>query len=492
MALDAAEHGIQDQSKVRVFISYSRKDIAFADRLDAALKARGFETLIDRSDIYAFEEWWKRVQTLLEQADTVVFVLSPDAVRPDSVALKEVAYAASLNKRFAPIIFRPVGNKTVPEELAKLNFIFFDDASRFEPSADKLAEALKTDIIWIRRHTEFGEAARRWIENGRPIALLLRPPILDQAETWLSLRPTDAPAPTGDTEIFLAESRKADTESKIAEARARTRWRRAQAAICALLVGIILGLVGWINQAYIKERIDWYWTVRPYRVANFDPHVLRPEAERGLKPGQSFRECAQDCPEMVVVPSGEFMMGSPSNEQGHVDSESPQHRVSIGRPFAVSKFDVTFADWDACVSLGGCPKEGRSDDAGWGRGKQPVIYVSWDDAKAYAVWLSTMTGKTYRLLTEAEWEYAARAGTTTAYYWGDDIGKGNANCVFCGSQWDNKQTAPVGSFAPNQFGLYDMLGNVWEWVEDCGHNNYNGAPEDGSAWIAGGRRRSAH
>src|SRR6516165_6364129 len=166
MASDTGGKKLQSQSKAKVFISYSRKDMAFADRLDAALTARGFEPLIDRTDIYAFEEWWKRVQALIGQADTVVFVLSPDAVRPGTVALKEIAFAASLNKRFAPIIFRPVEYKSVPEELAKLNFIFFDDASQFEQSADKLADALQTDIGWIRQHTEYGEAERRWSAVG--------------------------------------------------------------------------------------------------------------------------------------------------------------------------------------------------------------------------------------------------------------------------------------------------------------------------------------
>src|SRR5215471_4970006 len=131
MVSGAAAHEVKDQPKAKVFISYSRKDLAFADRLDAALKMRGFETFIDGSDIYAFEEWWKRVAALIGRADTVVFVLSPDAVRPGSVALKEVAFAASLNKRFAPVIFRPVDDKSIPEELAKLNFIYFDDLTRF-------------------------------------------------------------------------------------------------------------------------------------------------------------------------------------------------------------------------------------------------------------------------------------------------------------------------------------------------------------------------
>jgi formylglycine-generating enzyme required for sulfatase activity len=183
---------------------------------------------------------------------------------------------------------------------------------------------------------------------------------------------------------------------------------------------------------------------------------------------------------MVVVPAGEFMMGSPTDETGSLDNENQQHRVTIARPFAVSRFEVTFDDWDACVSVGGCR---AANDDGMGRGKRPVIYLSWEDARQYVAWLSAATGKTYRLLTEAEWEYAARAGTMTAFYWGDEIGKNNANCDGCGSQRDNLQISPVGSFKPNAFGLYDMLGNVWEWVEDCYRRDYTGAPTDGSARI---------
>jgi formylglycine-generating enzyme required for sulfatase activity len=123
-------------------------------------------------------------------------------------------------------------------------------------------------------------------------------------------------------------------------------------------------------------------------------------------------------------------------------------------------------------------------DAGWGRGTRPVINVGWDDAQQYVAWLSTMTGKTYRLLSESEREYGARGGSATEYSWGAEIGKGNANCDGCGSQWDKRQTAPVGSFAANAFGLYDMHGNVWEWVSDYYSNDYEGAPTDGSVWVA--------
>src|SRR3984893_886350 len=139
MASVAPEQVLEDRSKAKVFISYSRKDMAFADRLEQALKARGFEPLIDREEIYALEEWWKRIEALIAHADTVVFVLSPDAVA-STVALREVSFAASLNKRFAPVVCRRVNDKEVPEALSKLNFVFFDDEAHFEQSTDRLAE----------------------------------------------------------------------------------------------------------------------------------------------------------------------------------------------------------------------------------------------------------------------------------------------------------------------------------------------------------------
>jgi formylglycine-generating enzyme required for sulfatase activity len=216
--------------------------------------------------------------------------------------------------------------------------------------------------------------------------------------------------------------------------------------------------------------------------------VLSAAAEQALKPMDAFLECAAEpgkdnCPEMIVVPAGSFLMGAPPTEKGRFDNEGPQHLVTIANPFAASKFEVTFDEWDICVAYGDCA-QGISD-SGWGRGRRPVIGVDLDDARRYVGWLSRMTGKPYRLLSEAEYEYAARAGTQTAYPWDSEIGQGNANCDGCGSQWDGKQTAPVGSFAPNQFGLHDMVGNVFAWTEDCVHNNYDGAPADGSAWTEG-------
>jgi formylglycine-generating enzyme required for sulfatase activity len=186
---------------------------------------------------------------------------------------------------------------------------------------------------------------------------------------------------------------------------------------------------------------------------------------------------------MVVIPPGQFIMGAPTSKGRNTTEEEPQHDVLFAKPFAVSEFEVTFDDWDACGTYGDCGP--NISDSWLQRGRKPVINVSWDDAQRYVKWLSKVTGKSYRLLSEAEWEYAARAGTRTAYSWGDEIGENNAHCADCGSAWA-RQTAPVGSFSSNKFGLYDMHGNVWGWVEDCLHENYMGAPNDGSAWTARG------
>lgn len=212
--------------------------------------------------------------------------------------------------------------------------------------------------------------------------------------------------------------------------------------------------------------------------------IIKQWDRRNLR--RTFQDTIKDGtkgPEMVVIPAGSFTMGSPKEERGRHYSEGPQHRVTFAKRFAMGKYTVTFAEYDQyCASTG----SQQPKDESWGRETRPVINVSWEDAVAYCKWLSAQTGKRYRLPSEAEWEYAARAGTTTAYWWGDELSTNRANCDGCGSKWDKKQTAPVGSFAANAFGLHDMLGNVREWVQDVSHNNYEGAPADGSPWEAGG------
>jgi formylglycine-generating enzyme required for sulfatase activity len=179
---------------------------------------------------------------------------------------------------------------------------------------------------------------------------------------------------------------------------------------------------------------------------------------------------------MVVIPAGEFRMGA-LQENGN-SHERPVHHVHIAEPFAIGKYEITFDEYLQFATATGRPPPYDED---WGRDRRPVIDVSWDDAHAYARWLAKHTGASYRLPSEAEWEYAARAGSESAYWWGDEVGNSHANCAECGSRWDIEQTAPVGSFAPNHFGLHDTAGNVAEWVKDCFLDTYHRAFEDGSA-----------
>jgi formylglycine-generating enzyme required for sulfatase activity len=203
-------------------------------------------------------------------------------------------------------------------------------------------------------------------------------------------------------------------------------------------------------------------------------------AQPSLRTGQVFRDrmkIGTDGPELIVIPAGKFRMGDIQGK-GLTD-EQPVHEVHISRRFGMSRYEITFDQYDEFAKATG---RDLPDDEGFGRGRRPVIRVSWNDAVDYTAWLTQQTGKHYRLPTEAEWEYAARGGTETLYWWGNEKKQGLANCIGCGTQWDTKQTAPVGSFRPNPFGLYDTAGNVSEWVQDCWHENYQEAPSDGSAW----------
>ena len=208
-------------------------------------------------------------------------------------------------------------------------------------------------------------------------------------------------------------------------------------------------------------------------------------------PGERFRDCAE-CPWMIVVPGGTFTMGSPASERGRLGPEGPRHRVRIGSPFAVGVYEVTFAEWDACVLGGGC--DWTPSDESWGRGRRPVINVSWEDTQRYVGWLSRITGEEYRLLSESEWEYVARAppdGTSVQanpFHFGSTISTDQANyngnyTYGSGSKGEFRdKTIEVGSFRPNSFGLYDVHGNVWEWTQDCWNVTYVNAPTDGSSW----------
>lgn len=211
--------------------------------------------------------------------------------------------------------------------------------------------------------------------------------------------------------------------------------------------------------------------------------------------GTIFRDC-RECPEMVIMPFDASPLPRDA-EPTNAGSDVPAMRRP-GR-FALGRFEVTFDEWEACVQAGGCRP--NLDDHGWGRGRRPVINITYDDAQAYVAWLTAHTGHRYRLPTEAEWHEAHRAGTTTAFWWGDELGAGRANCRDCGTEWKGKGTAPVGSFAPNAYGLFDTAGNVWEWVADCWRGQDSSGPSTdpcakrvirGGAWYFVGKNMRAN
>ena len=310
-------------------------------------------------------------------------------------------------------------------------------------SSERKFLAWKTGLEIARREWEAAP------ERSKRDALLMGL-ALDTARAWYAERAADLP--TGDRR-FVAHSVARDQQT-------RGRAHLARLATNALLAAFI-GLLVWVNKAYLGEELHRALML-PYMMTHKQP--LTPEEERALVDKQVFRECTGDCPDMVVIPSGAFTMGSPEREPGRRSNEEKPHAITIPYRFAVSKYDVTVAQWKACVSVGGCP---RIDEEDSDADAMPVVYVSWDDAQKYVEWLSALTGRSYRLLNEKEWEYAARGGGETAYPWGKDIGKKNANCSDCGSEWDDEGPSPVGSFEANGFGLFDMVGDVYQWVEDC-------------------------
>jgi len=219
-----------------------------------------------------------------------------------------------------------------------------------------------------------------------------------------------------------------------------------------------------------------------------NPDVSRIPAPEILAPRSTFFDCKDGCPAMVVVRAGKFLMGSDQYAR-----EQPQHIVTFPTQFAVGKFAVTFDEWAMCAKDAGCSGNPNPPDEGWGRGRRPVINVSWIDANDYVLWLSKKTGQEYRLLTEAEWEYVARAGSKSNFPWGDAIDCEKANydggpgssCYYRTGRRSFRGTQPVGRYPPNGWGLYDMHGNVWQWCRDSWHSDYRGAPVDGTAWQGG-------
>jgi formylglycine-generating enzyme required for sulfatase activity len=359
------------------------------------------------------------------------------------------------------------------------------------------AEKLRTPGLGLRAlaYRTQAEVERRAADQGHEqfpvVASQIETPDVDDDDVYLSGRPAPKPQPAPDEgaverqaaydsamdagtiealDAFLAKYPEGGLGKSARRERERlARLKLAEIAPKPLPTPAPAGPCGGVTSASLASR---------------GVGVLKADEACALTRGDVFKECA-DCPAMVVVPEGSFTMGSPASEGGD-DDEHPQHVVKIAHEFAVGKFDVTKDEFVAFVRAANYDAGTDWKNPGFAQtGSDPVVNVSWNDAKAYVNWLSDKTKRPYRLLSESEWEYSARAGASTAYFWGASIGKNNANCDGCGSRWDNKQTSPSGSFAPNAFGLYDMHGNAWQWVEDCYRGSYSGAPEDGSPVITG-------
>jgi len=414
-----------------IFISYAREDRGRAKQLAEALKGQGWSVFWDRT-IPPGKTWREVIAKALHKARCVVVAWSEASIQSHWVC--EEAEEGRERDILVPV--------------------FFDE---------------------VRPPIGFGsiQAASLMNWDGRPTAEEFQQLVSAVAEIIGSPKQPDAPLPFPQRPEPVPAHK---PESPAPRESPREKGRKGQRPtlwIAGLALGVVIaGLV--VVQMRSPERQAVVGEVP-------SPSAKSAKDVGTLKPGTVFRDMLRDGspgPEMVSISPGEFRMG---DIQGFGDAdEQPVHSVRIPRPFAMGRYEVTFEEYDVFARLTDRRSPGDMD---WGRGRQSVINVSWEDARAYAQWLSKQTGKRYRLPTEAEWEYAARAGTETAYWWGDEVGENHANCDGCGSRWDNKQVAPVGSFASNPWGLYDMVGNVWEWVQDCWHKSYEGAPEDGSkAW----------
>ena len=255
--------------------------------------------------------------------------------------------------------------------------------------------------------------------------------------------------------------------------RVQVRLNKDREIFIGAMLNTSLNLRNHYGQA-VSTRLGLIESVVFNQLVTFNPAI--PSAGKNGKFIQDRFDDDTTGPLMIALPTGSYRRG---DLQGTGDSdEKPTHTVRLSKPFAIGMHPVTFEEYDRFSEEFG---RARPADEGWGRGRRPVINVSWEDAVAYAKWLSRKTGYTYRLPTDSEWEFAARAGGQTRYFWGDKPGRLMANCSQCGSLWDGEKTAPVGKFPPNPFGLYDMAGNVWEWMEDCYHDKLSGFPTDGSA-----------
>jgi Uncharacterized conserved protein len=522
---------------IRLFYAYSHRDEAFRRELGAHLSPLRRGNLVDEWHdrlIDAGTDWKDEIDRNLASADIVLLLVSADFIDSDYCWGEEMTQAlarhAAGEARVVPVIVRRCRWMSTP--LAKLQAVPKDG----EPINEwTTRDAAFDDVAGAVEHVakELREQRRRAAEEAE--AALRR----EQAEA-ASASPARAPSPGAraptspvygrgfrfsaaatDPRPLAGEGGAVAPGEGAAVARSGIRKHRSHIAALGAAIAVAATVGSFAAVAihrYVVTRPREEAAERPKTVATestpvpgtappaVPPSVEKPDAKPALsptspasptaaaipKPLDTFRDCP-DCPEMVAIPSGSFTMGKPSSEEGWVINDRPQHEVMI-QPFAIGKTEVTFDQWDACVAAGGCNGY-RPDDADWGRKSRPVINVSWQDAQAFAGWLSKKTGKPYRLPTEAEWEYATRAGTTTPFSFGATTSTTQANydgtyTYGGGSKGEYRgKTVPASSLPVNPWGLYEVHGNVWEWVEDCYHDSYHDsyqrAPQDGTAWVSG-------
>jgi len=476
-----------------IFLSYKRADASHAAKIVALLENEGWSVWWD-DRISAGDYWNAEIAREIGATRCVVVIWSPNSIDPSKAHwVHEEAHNGRGRGILVPVtiegVVPPLGFTLVQAR----NLSRWDGATRHGAAADFLAD--------VRKMLGQAPAAPAVTPQTAPVqpADAGGPKLALAAEEWGRLKDTADIAKlrrfvqhfSGTYYAELAEERIAGLEEAAraqaaaeaaagAKAAAEAERKRAEAARAQIREKIA--------RTGERDALFALWPEDPEAAAarlqelGFVEVASRKDGKPAtywLKPGESFRDL-DTAPEMVVVPPTKefFWMGSKDGEGS--DSERPRHRVTIAKPFAVGKYPVTFAEWDAALAAGGVKHKPETD---WGRGRQPVMRVSWDDAQAYVKWLSAATGQPYRLLSEAEWEYCCRAGTETAFSFGDKESDLDRHAWY----WSNsgKQTHPVGEKAANNFGLHDMHGNVWEWCQDCWNDNYHNTPADGSARTTG-------
>lgn len=421
-----------------LFVSHVSEDQAAAMEIVQELEQRGVPCWISPRDIPPGSSFDDEIAKAIEDSRALLLVFSEQCNASEYIR-REVTVAGESHKVVIPF--------------------------RIENAEPKHGLRVRlSDLNWLDA----------FVSRERAIDELIRTLPAKKPAAHPEVVPPPAPAPPA--AAVTAKHGSVDSHESDGAALAGVRRVRRPTWIAAGVAGLIgLGLLGGL--------VAWLVYGRASGVT-----ALSPEREQALKSGDVFQEC-KSCPSMVVAPAGTFAMGSPESEPGRAAAEGPQHWVTFSRGFAVGKYEVSFDEWDACVADGGC-NDYKPDSAGWGRGSQPVINISWEDANAYVAWLAKKTGRPYRLPSEAELEYVTRAGTATPFWWGDSISTAQANYngtpYIAGPRGEYRgRTVPVDTFSPNPWGLYQVHGNVYVWAQDCWRGDYQGAPTDGSPWLSG-------